>query len=427
MSTGANDSRLVRNLDALLAVSKAMASAIDLDSLLAVIQTHATEVMEAERGTIFIHEEETGTLWNRSSGGLASGDLRVPVGAGIAGQVARTREMLNVPDAYADPRFNPDVDRQTHFRTRSILCAPLLGREGTLLGVIQVLNKVEGGAFRAEDEALLAAFASHAAIALDRARLIEAFVEKQRFEEGLRLAHDIQMGMLPRRFPVAREFELAADLRPARSVGGDLYDFLQGDDQVWFMIGDVSGKGVAAALFMAVAKTLFHAGLSRGASPASVFSRMNRELCRDNEGAMFVTAFAGCLDLRTGAVATVNAGHPRPFRLSEGGAVTELAVAPGLPLGVSEDYDYAAGALALAPGDALYLYTDGVTEALDDRGAEFSSGRLESTLRGLAGSSAAGLVTGSLAAVQAFAGATPPSDDIAILSVRFLARADGTG
>jgi serine phosphatase RsbU (regulator of sigma subunit) len=426
MSSGANDSRLVRNLDALLAVSKAMASAIDLDSLLAVIQTHATEVMEAERGTIFIHEEETGTLWNRTSGGLASGDVRVAVGAGIAGRVARTREMLNVPDAYADPRFNPEVDRQTHFRTRSILCAPLLGREGALLGVLQVLNKVEGGAFRADDEALMAAFASHAAVALDRARLVEAFVEKQRIEEGLRLAHDIQMAMLPRRFPVARTFELTADLRPARSVGGDLYDFLADDDHVWFMIGDVSGKGVAAALFMAVAKTLFHASVARGASPASVFSRISRELCRDNEGAMFVTAFAGCLDLRTGAVATANAGHPRPLLLAEGGAVTEVAVAPGLPLGVSEDYDYAPGALALQPGDALYLYTDGVTEALDDRGEEFSRRRLESTLRGLAGSNAAGLVAGSLAAVQAFAGATPPSDDIAMLAVRFLARADAS-
>ena len=424
MGTGANDSRLVRNLDALLEVSRAMASAIDLDSLLAVIQTHATEVMEAERGTIFIHEEETGTLWNRTSGGLASGEVRVAIGAGIAGCVAKTREMLNVPDAYADPRFNPEVDRRTRFRTRSILCAPLLGRAGTLLGVIQVLNKVQGGVFRPDDEALLAAFASHAAVALDRARLVEAFVEKQRIEEGLRLAHDIQMAMLPRRFPVAREFELTADLRPARSVGGDLYDFLQGDDQVWFMVGDVSGKGVAAALFMAVAKTLFHASVTRDASPASVFTRINRELCRDNEGAMFVTAFAGCLDLRTGAVATVNAGHPRPFRVAGTGAVTELAVAPGLPLGVSEGYDYAAGALVLEPGESLYLYTDGVTEALDERGEEFSLRRLESTLRGLAGSSAAGLVAGSLAAVHAFAGATPPSDDVAVMAVRFLARSE---
>jgi phosphoserine phosphatase RsbU/P len=422
MSGGANDSRLVRNLDALLDVSKAMASAIDLESLLAVIQAHATDVMDAERGTIFIHEEATGTLWNRISGGLATGDVRVSVGAGIAGHVALTREMLNVPDAYADPRFNRDVDRQTRFRTRSILCAPLLGREGKLLGVIQVLNKAPGGAFTRDDEALLGALASHAAVAIDRARLVEAFVEKQRIEEGLRLAHDIQMAMLPRRFPEAREFELTADLRPARSVGGDLYDFLVDQDRVWFIVGDVSGKGVAAALFMAVAKTLFHASAQGDASPASVFAGINRELCRDNEGAMFVTAFAGRLDLRTGAMATVNAGHPRPYRLGRDGTVTEVAVPPGLPLGVSEAHAYEVGALTLEPGESLYLYTDGVTEALDERGEEFSPARLEACLRGLSGLAAPDVVRRSLAAVKAFTGETPPSDDIAVMAIRFLAR-----
>jgi serine phosphatase RsbU (regulator of sigma subunit) len=424
MSRGANDSRLVRNLDALLAVSKAMASAIDLDSLLAIIQAHATEVMEAERGSIFVHDEATGTLWNRTSGGVATGDVRVPVGTGIAGHVARTREMLNVPDAYADPRFNPEVDRQTRFRTRSILCAPLHGREGKLLGVIQVLNKVAGGAFTHEDEALLGALASHAALALDRAQLVEAFVEKQRIEEGLRLAHDIQMAMLPRRFPRAREFELAADLRPARSVGGDLYDFLVDGDHVWFIVGDVSGKGVAAALFMAVAKTLFRASVEVSGSPASIFGRINRELCRENEGAMFVTAFAGRLDLRTGAVATANAGHPRPYRLGTDGAVTEVVAPPGLPLGVFEGHEYAMGALVLAPGESLYLYTDGMTEALSERGEEFSAARLAACLRAVAGRAAADVVRGSLAAVQAFTGGTAPSDDIAIMAVRFLAHSD---
>ena len=422
MSPDTNASRLLRNLDALLDVSKAMASAINLDSLLAVIQTHATEVMEAERGTIFMYEDATGTLWNRTSGGLATGDVRVPKGAGIAGHVAETRQTLNVPDAYADTRFNREVDRKTSFRTRSILCAPLLGREGKLLGVLQVLNKVQGGAFTRDDEALLDAFASHAAVALDRARLVEALVENERVEEGLRLAHDIQMAMLPRQFPAAREFDLAAVLRPARSVGGDLYDFLVDGDRVWFMVGDVSGKGVAAALFMAVAKTLFRASVHGDETPVSIFERLNRELCRDNEGAMFVTAFAGCLDVRTGAVATVNAGHPRPYRLGGDGAVVELEITPGLPLGVSEDHHYEAGALALEPGESLYLYTDGVTEALDKQGREFTAARLVSCLRTLSGRSAPDVVRGSLAAVDAFTDGMPPSDDVAVLAIRFLAR-----
>src|SRR6185503_16899661 len=208
MSGGASNGRLVRNLNALLEVSKAMAAAIDLDSVLAIIQSHASAVMEAERGSIFVHDERTGTLWNRSSAGLASGRARVAVGTGIAGHVAKTGEMLNVPDAYADPRFSPETDRETDFRTRSILCAPLLAHGGKLLGVIQVLNKRDGGVFTRDDEALMAAFASHAAIALDRAQLVDARIEKERIEEGLRRAQAIQMAMLPRQLPARPELEL---------------------------------------------------------------------------------------------------------------------------------------------------------------------------------------------------------------------------
>jgi sigma-B regulation protein RsbU (phosphoserine phosphatase) len=213
--------------------------------------------MEAERGSIFVHDERTGTLWNRSSEGLASGKARVAVGTGIAGYVARTREMLNVPDAYADTRFSRDTDRETDFRTRSTV-QPLLAHGGKLLGVIQVLNKKDGGVFTRDDEALMAAFASHAALALDRAQLVDARIEKERIEEGLRRAHDIQMAMLPRQLPARPELELMAAMTPARSVGGDLYDFFVEGDRLWYLVGDVSGKGVGAALFMARAKTLLH-------------------------------------------------------------------------------------------------------------------------------------------------------------------------
>jgi sigma-B regulation protein RsbU (phosphoserine phosphatase) len=227
--------------------------------------------------------------------------------------------------------------------------------------------------------------------------------------------------MLPRRFPRRREFELMAEVSPARSVGGDLYDFLLDGDRLWFLVGDVSGKGVAAALFMAVAKTLFHASIPGESSPSGVFSRVNRELCRDNDDAMFVTAFAGCLDLRTGEVVTGNAGHPAPYRLGGNGAVTSVSAAPGLPLGVRGDYEYTGGGVILGPGEALYLYTDGVTEAVNEQGEQFSAARLEAYLRGASGVPAADIVRGSLAAVQDFAGGTPPFDDITVMTLRYLA------
>jgi serine phosphatase RsbU (regulator of sigma subunit) len=424
MATG--DGRLVRNLNSLLEVSKAMAAAVDLDSVLAVIRSRATEVMEAERGSIFVHDERTGTLWNRASEGLASGRARVAVGTGIAGHVAQTGELLNVPDAYRDPRFSPETDRQTDFRTRSILCAPLIGHSGKLLGVIQVLNKSGGGVFTRDDEALLQAFASHAGIALDRAQLVEAQLEKQRIEQGLRLAHDIQMAMLPRRFPERPELELVAETRPARSVGGDLYDYFVDGDRLWFLVGDVSGKGVAAALFMAVAKTLFRASAPGASSPAAVFARVSGELGRDNEAGMFVTAAGGWLELASGRVVATNAGHPPPYHLGTDGSLTQVTIPPGLPLGMSLGahregaLDYPAVEFSLRPGEGLYLYSDGVTEAFDARDEEFGAPRLEAYLRGAAGASAAALAHDSLAAVARFVGDHPPSDDITVMAVRYL-------
>jgi serine phosphatase RsbU (regulator of sigma subunit) len=377
--------------------------------------------MEAERSSIFIHDEASGTLWNRVSGTLARGQVRIPLGTGIVGHVGRTGQPLNVPDAYVDPRFNPEVDKETGFRTHSILAAPLTGHSGKLIGVVQVLNKRGRRAFDGDDEELLLAFASHAALALDRARLIEAFVEKQRIEEGLRLAHEIQMSMLPGHFPTERGLELAAELRPARSVGGDLYDALVQGDRLWFLVGDVAGKGVASALFMAVAQTLFRASVQGEPPLPVVLSRMNRALCRNNERAMFVTLFAGCLDLLTGELLTGNAGHNPPYHLKRDGSLTPLSEPRGVPLGLIEAYEYPMGYSRLEPGDGLFLYTDGVTEALDHSDEQFSQERLESWLGEAGAASATELVEGVLAAVGTFVGSTAPSDDVTVMAIRYRA------
>ncbi len=364
-----HDDRLVRNLKSLLDVSKAMAAATDLDSLLAVILERATEVMEAERATLFIHDEETHTLWNRLSGSLTRGQLRIPMGTGIAGHVARTGQLLNVPDAYADPRFNPEVDRETGCRTRSILC-PMFAHDRRLVGVVQVLNKVTHDVFTSDDEALLEALASHAALALDRARLVEAFVEKQRIEEGLHLAHEIQMAMLPGALPREPDFQLAAALRPAPIGGRGSLRFPSRRSPPLVPRGGrgKEGKGVAAALYMAVAATSFRASLqAERAALGGVFAgesgavpQRRRRHVRD-----FVRGLPGPPH---GEVEVANAGHNPPYQLGRHGVVTKLTEPRGVPLGVIEGYEYATRRFRLEPGDGLYLYTDGVTEALDDEG-----------------------------------------------------------
>jgi sigma-B regulation protein RsbU (phosphoserine phosphatase) len=417
-----SDDAVIRNLNSLLEVSKALGAEVQLDSLLDVILSKATEVMEAERSSLFIYEEASQNLRIRGSKELAEGAIHVPLGVGIAGHVAQTLELLNIPDAYADTRFNPQSDRDTHFKTRSILCAPMLTHAGRLIGVIQVLNKLDQSTFTADDEKLLAAFASLAGIALDRARLITSFVEKQKFEASLRLAHDIQMGMLPKEFPQRREFEIYATLRPARSVGGDLYDFRLDGHHLWFAIGDVSGKGVPAALFMAVTKVLFGAAIENESSPAAALSTVNRGLCRDNAQGLFVTAFLGRLDVTTGELVYANAGHNPPYHLKKDGRVATLPADTGLVLGVREDFEYRTEHATLMPDDGIFAYTDGLSEALNPDGEEFGAARLEAYLRGATSGPATEVVQGSVRTLAAFVGTAPQFDDTTILSVRYLAR-----
>jgi phosphoserine phosphatase RsbU/P len=419
--TQKSDEASIRNLNSLLEVSKALGAEVQLDSLLDVILTKATEVMDAERCSLFIYEETSRSLSIRGSKELAEGAIRIPLGVGIAGHVAEARELVNIPDAYADARFNPQSDRDTHFRTRSILCAPMLTHAGRLIGVIQVLNKADGSVFTADDEKLLAAFASLAGIALDRARLIASFLEKQKIEASLRLAHDIQMGMLPKEFPQRPEFELYATLSPARSVGGDLYDFRHDGSHLWFAIGDVSGKGVPAALFMAVTKVLMGASIEAEASPAAVLARVNRGLCRDNAQGLFVTAFLGRLDLATGELLYANAGHNPPYRLESDGRVETLPADTGLVLGVRDDFEYRTEGLSLAPGDGIFAYTDGLSEALDPAGEEFGTARLVEYLKTAVRRPAIEVVEGSMRRLAEFVGTAPQFDDTTILSVRYRA------
>jgi sigma-B regulation protein RsbU (phosphoserine phosphatase) len=274
--------------------------------------------------------------------------------------------------------------------------------------------------FSEDDLELLVSLASAAGLRIRNFGLAEQQARHQLLEKELALAHDIQMGMLPKEFPRRREFELAAAVRPAHSVGGDLYEFFADEERLWFIVGDVSGKGVAAALLMAVTQTLFRAFVQTEASLGAVVARMNRELCRENERSMFVTAFAGCLDVRTGALEFSNAGHCVPFRLGADGVPRGVTEGAGMALGVVEDFVYATGAARLERGESLFLYTDGVTEAHAPGGADFSEPRLEECLRRLAGATATELVEGILGEVQAFSGTGTPHDDVTALAIRYL-------
>jgi sigma-B regulation protein RsbU (phosphoserine phosphatase) len=252
--------------------------------------------------------------------------------------------------------------------------------------------------------------------------LKETTAAKERIESELQIAHEIQMSMVPKIFPPfpdRSEFDIFATLAPAKEVGGDFYDFFFiDDDHLCFAVGDVSGKGVPASLFMAVTKTLFKATAGNGGTPGEILVRLNTEICRDNESCMFVTLFCAILNIRTGQVDYGNGGHNLPYYLHQNG-VSPLERLGGRILGIVEQTLYASGRMVLRPGEALLLYTDGVTEAMDSRERLYSDQRLAEFLASNRSSSPRQIVGDLVSDVRSFAGAAPQSDDITALALRY--------
>jgi sigma-B regulation protein RsbU (phosphoserine phosphatase) len=267
---------------------------------------------------------------------------------------------------------------------------------------------------------------------LEKKRLRDEIDEHlARLEEELNAARKLQMSMVPQSFPApSADFpiDLHASMEPAREVGGDLYDFFMTEDgKLCFLVGDVSGKGMPAALFMARAKSLIRIAtdLMRSANgtsapPADIIARVNRELCQDNGDMMFVTLFFAMLAPATGEVEFCNAGHNPPYHLNGQGAVA-IEGGKGIILGVNPKAVYATGRLSLATGEGIYVFTDGVTEANNTAEELFGEPRLEAALRAAAASGSAEIVKSVAEAVRGFVGNALPFDDITMLAIRRLA------
>lgn len=416
-----------RKLEILLRISKSLGQEIQLDPLLKLMVSEVTAAMQAERSTLFLVDRRNpGELVSRVAEGVGSREIRVRFGLGIAGTTAETRRTINIPDAYQDSRFNPAFDKSSGFRTRSILATPIIGQNDRLLGIVQVLNKKSGGAFTGEDEQFLDAICTHLGIALERAEMVEAYLQTQLVTKSLELAREIQMGLVPKDFPALPELtevDIFATMIPALEVGGDLYDFFPLDrTHLCFIIGDVSDKGIPAALFMAMARTAFK--ISAVASPDSIaltLERVNQFLCESNQSQMFVTALAGILDLETGRVEYADGGHEPPFIRKHSGAVEKVEKVGGIALGFLPDHKFRSGTLQLSPGDALVLYTDGVTEAMNMSHRLFGADAIEVRLAkpGQAPESEQ-VVRGMLDELRVFVGEAHQSDDITMLVIRFL-------
>jgi len=421
-----------------MAISRADNPDLELTRQLTRITSDIRDVMGAERATLYLWDEESRELRSRVILADGIGEIRLRLGEGIAGTVMQTGETVRIDDVALDPRFLGRFDRESGFVTRSMLCQPLANVEGQRIGVLQILNK-RGGPFDERDVKLLEALDSQTAIAIENSQLVHALrasqaaeaallAERERQASELSIARSIQMGLLPRELHRRPDYRAAALIEPAREVGGDLYDLFElDDDRIGLVVGDVSGKGVPAALFMAITRTLLRALAIQISRPSDLLAALNSRLEEENPSNMFVTLFYGIFDRRDGMLRYASAGHNSPFLARAGGETLVFPRVKGIALGVFEAAIYEEGRIALEPGDHLLLYTDGLTEAMNASNGLFGDERALAAFAERAELEPGELLRGLRQEVAAHVGGAEASDDLTLLALQIVSAIPESG
>lgn len=397
-------------------IHRALAGPLTLSELLAVILDRCFDVLDPEEGVVLLRGPD-GTLSSAASRRHGHSGALVAVPRRLVDEVVGKRQPALVLDAAYDDRFAGSASMISS-GIRSIVAAPMVDAEGTV-GLIALCSRVVARRFTQPDLDMLVSIASAAALRVRNVALADALAARRVVEHELALAHDVQMAMLPRAMAPRADLSIAAHLTPARSVGGDLYDYVLDGERLWFIVAGVTGKSIAAALYMTIARTLFRVMARGDTALPEVAARMNQELARDNESLMFVTASIGCLDLASGTLALVDAGHTPVVLIGPAGGRQVPEVEKGVALGVVQHASYAETRLALASGATLLLYTDGVTDARAASGEMFGGERFDRAVAAASAAQPATLVAAVVGAIERFAGAAPQEDDMTVLALRY--------
>ena len=379
--------RLVQGLGLLADMGRDFADTRDIKGTLTRALERITEYLEAEGGALFLLEDEGRILRCEASVGVIQiVGLTLPSDHGVVGHVVQTDQSRIVRDVEKDPNFDASVDERTGFVTRSILCAPLSVRD-ECIGAIELINKRgSGGLFEPDDLALLEILCTSAALALLNARLTASLVEQERIQREIELAAEIQRNLLPG--APGPDFPLYGLNIPARAVSGDFYDYFTLEDgRIAFCLGDVSGKGINAALLMAKTTSLYRCLGKTELSPGKLLARINNEICETSTRGMFVTLIGGIYDPEIDTVRFANAGHEPPLYHARDGTFEDFA-AEAPPLGIvplARGHDRLPEQSQVLDGGAFYIFTDGVTEGTLAGGEIMGVEGVKSALRAAAG------------------------------------------
>jgi phosphoserine phosphatase len=404
-------------LNRLLEVTRLLADEIDTAHALDTITAEAAKALHCDRALLYQYDAKRNVLFATAG---TSHELIVPLDRGLAGYVARQREMVNIADARSDPRWHSAYDQLDGYETRTVLAVPLVAaRDGRLLGVLEMLNNV-GGPFDSDDESLALAFSRHAAATLDRARLIGEIHQRRELEASLHVAREVQRRFMPSKMPPIEGYEVATWWFPNEAVGGDYCDVIPlASGEVVLCVADVSGHGLGPSLLMASVRAALRTLVLSPASPRELLEKLAVALADDFEYGAFITMCLTRLDPRSHGLEFANAGHaPALIYRAAGGGFVELE-STGVPLGVIVPTEYPLGpSVALQPGDLTVLATDGIVESFDRRGEQFGAERLKQLIARLARAPIQDVVRSIGREVELhYVGDSPP-DDLTVLALR---------
>ncbi|RUA15491.1 MAG: hypothetical protein DSY55_06180 [Clostridia bacterium] len=412
--------RRANQLQTLAHVTRSVVSILDLDTLVSEVVDIIAEAFGYYHVQLFVLDPDSNRLMFKASSDRVTHELwrqkgrNQALGEGVVGWVARHGRLRKVPDVAIDPLYIPD-DVCLLPDTRSEM-AVAVKLEDEVLGVLDVQSdKIDD--FGPEDEFILVALADAVALAIANARLYASALEQQRLATELRVAREIQVGFLPDQLPALPGYEFAARWEPASEIGGDFYDFIPlQNERLGLVIADVADKGIPAALYMALSRTTMRLVTARDPSPAEALQRVNAAILDTTYSDLFVTLFYLVIDPRSHLIRYASGGHGLALLVQEDG-ITPLR-SKGMALGILPDIHIEEQWQGLAAGDVIILYTDGVTDAVNERMEEYGKERFYARIRALWGRSADEMAAGIHADVQAWKGGAPRYDDFTLVIAR---------
>jgi phosphoserine phosphatase RsbU/P len=323
-----------------------------------------------------------------------------------------------VPDCYADPRFDPGVDKASGYHTRCMLTLPLIDHKNVLVGVMQVLNK-KGGAFDADDEALATALAAQCAVALQRVRMTGALIEGEKMRHALEMAREVQMSTLPAAMPALPGYDVCGASRPAELTGGDTFDLSLSDQGLLVVLGDATGHGIAPALSVTQMQAMLRIAFRLGADLQSAFTHVNNRLAETLPADRFITAFIGLLDPATHRMCFHSGGQGPIFHYQAAADACVAYKPTSFPLGAMPLTNLKPALLLdMLPGDILVLLSDGFYEYHDPTGEQFGEERVRDIVSAHRDKSMSDLLGILQASVDAFARGAPQEDDMTAVLVK---------